>query len=54
MERKAVCKIDDVPVNELREFEVSPGRKICIVNAGDRMFACQAVDADRKLTRLEG
>ena len=28
MERKAVCKIDDVPVNELREFEVSPGRKI--------------------------
>jgi len=42
MERKAVCKLADVPVNGVREFELSPGRKVCIVNAGDRMFACQA------------
>lgn len=41
MERTAICKITDVPVNGLKQFE-SNGRKVCVINAGDGFFACQA------------
>jgi toluene monooxygenase system ferredoxin subunit len=35
--RPPICKTGDVPVNGIRQFD-----KICVVNAGDRFFACQA------------
>jgi len=54
MERKAICKLADVPVNGMREFEVSPDRKVCIVNAGDRMFACQATCPHQGVALCEG
>lgn len=37
-----VCKVSDVPPNGLKQFETAGGEKICIANAGDRFFACQA------------
>ena len=40
---RAICKITDVPVNEIKQFETADGEKICIVNGGDRFFACQAL-----------
>lgn len=54
MERKAVCKVADVPVNGMRQFEMEPGRKVCIVNAGDRMFACQAACPHQGIALCEG
>jgi toluene monooxygenase system ferredoxin subunit len=35
--RSPICRTQDVPVNGIRQFD-----KICVVNAGDRFFACQA------------
>lgn len=37
MERKLVCRAADVPVNTIKQFG-----DVCVVNAGDRFFACQA------------
>lgn len=42
MDSELVCKVSDVPVNGLKQFETVTGEKICIANAGDRFFACQA------------
>jgi len=35
--RSPICKTGDVPVNGIRQFD-----RICVVNAGDRFFACEA------------
>jgi toluene monooxygenase system ferredoxin subunit len=53
-ERKAICKVSDVPENELRECEAGPGRKLCIVNAGDRFFACQAACPHEGIALCDG
>ena len=37
MARQAICKTGDVPVNGIKQFDT-----ICVVNAGDRFFACEA------------
>ena len=37
MTRREICKTADVPVNSIKQYG-----DICIVNAGDRFFACQA------------
>jgi toluene monooxygenase system ferredoxin subunit len=37
MDRKPVCRVAEVPANAIKQFD-----KVCIVNAGDRFFACQA------------
>ena len=41
MQRKAICKIAEIPVNGLKQVEIAE-RKLCVINAGDRFFACQA------------
>jgi len=42
MVRKRICTTSDVPPQGLKQFEAAPGKAVCIVNAGDRFFACQA------------
>jgi toluene monooxygenase system ferredoxin subunit len=47
--RQEICKISDVPVNGIRQFG-----DICIVNAGDRFFACQASCPHEGVALCEG
>jgi toluene monooxygenase system ferredoxin subunit len=42
MERIPICCAADVPMNGLKQCESAAGAKICVINAGDRFFACQA------------
>ncbi len=49
MAREAVCKTGDVPLKGIRQFG-----KICVVNAGDRFFACQAACPHEGVALCEG
>jgi toluene monooxygenase system ferredoxin subunit len=42
MEPRRICSTADVHVNCLKQCESSVGAKVCVINAGDRFFACQA------------
>ena len=42
MDRRALCRAADVPLNGIKPYESAAGTKICVINAGDRFFACQA------------
>ena len=53
MERTAICKITDVAVDGLKQFE-SNGRKVCVINAGDRFFACQAACPHEGIALCDG
>lgn len=37
MDRKPLCRAADVPPNSLKQVG-----DVCVINAGDRFFACQA------------
>jgi len=37
MDRKPLCRTAEVPVNTIKQCD-----KVCVINAGDRFFACQA------------
>src|SRR2546421_4014440 len=37
MDRKPLCRAAEVPLNTIKQFE-----SVCVINAGDRFFACQA------------
>lgn len=54
MARKHICKLTDVPVNSMREFKVAHGPKVCVVNSGDRFFACQAACPHQGVALCEG
>ena len=47
--RQAICKTADVPVNGIKQFD-----DICVVNAGDRFFACQASCPHEGVALCEG
>ena len=47
--KQEICKTGDVPVNGIRQFD-----KICVVNAGDRFFACQAYCPHEGVALCEG
>jgi toluene monooxygenase system ferredoxin subunit len=49
MARTAVCKTGDVPPNSIRQFD-----KICVINAGERFFACQAYCPHQGVALCEG
>jgi toluene monooxygenase system ferredoxin subunit len=53
MSRHAVCKTNDIAPNGIRQFEVAGG-KLCVVNAGDRFFACQAACPHEGVALCEG
>ena len=40
--RFPICKITDIPVNGMKQVEAN-GKSICVLNGGERFFACQAV-----------
>jgi toluene monooxygenase system ferredoxin subunit len=42
MRRIPICKIAEVPLHGLRECQANPSEAICLLNAGDRFYACQA------------
>jgi toluene monooxygenase system ferredoxin subunit len=50
----AICKISDVPVNGVRQFETTTGEKLCVMNAGDTFFACQAYCPHEGVALCEG
>jgi toluene monooxygenase system ferredoxin subunit len=41
-ERKAICSTADIPPNGIRQFDAGAGKTICVINAGERFFACQS------------
>ena len=47
--RQAICMTADVPVNGIKQFG-----DICVVNAGDRFFACQASCPHEGVALCEG
>ena len=47
--RQRICGTADVPVNGVKQFD-----KICVVNAGDRFFACQAYCPHEGVALCEG
>ena len=49
MMRREICKTADVPVNSIKQYG-----DICIVNAGDRFFACQAACPHEGVALCEG
>lgn len=53
MSRQAICKTGDVAPNAIKQFEAAGG-KVCIVNAGDRFFACQAACPHEGVALCEG
>jgi toluene monooxygenase system ferredoxin subunit len=40
--RIAICKVSDIPANGMKQVKAQ-GKDICVLNGGDRFFACQAV-----------
>ena len=49
MTRQAICKAADIPLNGIRQFD-----NICVINAGDRFFACQASCPHEGVALCEG
>lgn len=54
MARRPICKTSEVPPNGLKQFDAAPGDPVCIVNAGDRFFACQASCPHEGVALCEG
>jgi toluene monooxygenase system ferredoxin subunit len=48
-----ICKITDIPVHGLKQIEAG-GRSICVVNAGERFYACQAACPHEGVALCEG
>jgi toluene monooxygenase system ferredoxin subunit len=49
-----VCRVADVPENELREFEAEGGLKLVVANAGGEFFGFQAVCPHQDVPLCEG
>lgn len=54
MSKKRVCRVDEVPVGELREIEVEGGLKVVVANAGEAFYACQAICPHQEVPLCEG
>jgi toluene monooxygenase system ferredoxin subunit len=54
MARVPLCKVADVPVNGVKELQTPTGAKLCVVNAGDSFFACQASCPHEGVALCEG
>lgn len=53
-ERKPVCRTADVPVDGLRQFEMAPGKAICVIHAGKQFYACQSHCPHEGIALCEG
>lgn len=54
MEKKRVCRVEDVPPNGMREVELEAGLKVVVANSGSDYFACQAVCPHQDIALCEG
>lgn len=54
MIKKRVCGTDEVQAGEMKEVEVEPGLKVLVANAGDAIYACQAVCPHQDVPLCEG
>jgi toluene monooxygenase system ferredoxin subunit len=54
MTKRFVCKVGDVQPDALREFDLDAGGKVCLVNAGGTLFACQATCPHEGVRLCEG
>lgn len=54
MEKKLVCRVEDVPPNGMREVELEAGLKVVVANSGSDYFACQAVCPHQDVALCEG
>ena len=53
-ESKPLCKVTDVPVDGLRQFNVAPGKAVCLINAGKQFYACEAHCPHEGIALCEG
>ena len=49
MDRKPLCRTAEVPPNSVKQFD-----KVCVINAGDRFFACQAACPHKGVALCDG
>ena len=49
MKRKPLCRSAEIPLNGLKQFG-----DVCVINAGDRFFACQAACPHQGVALCEG
>lgn len=54
MAKHRVCKVGDIGNDALEEFDVGAGEKVCVVNAGGSLFACQATCPHEGIRLCEG
>lgn len=54
MKSERICSVEDIPLNGLKQIETGAGVKLCIVNGGDRFFACQAFCPHEGVALCEG
>jgi toluene monooxygenase system ferredoxin subunit len=48
-----ICKVSDVPENGIKQFDVG-GRSLCVLNGGQRFFACEAACPHEQFPLCEG
>ena len=51
--RIAICKVSDVPENGIKQFEAD-GKTLCVLNGGQRFFACEAKCPHEQISLCEG
>lgn len=54
MSKQFVCRIQEVPSNGMKAFDVDGGRRVLVVNAGDRYYACQGICPHQDVALEEG
>ena len=54
MTKPYVCRITDVPLNGIREFEAEGGQKLLVANAGGEFFGYQALCPHQDVALCEG
>src|SRR5262245_24035912 len=42
MAREFLCRLHDVPRDSLKEVKSERGRKVCVIRAGEALYACQS------------
>ena len=51
--RIEICKVSDIPANGMKQIKAN-GKDICVLNGGERFFACQAVCPHEQVALCEG
>jgi len=53
VKRIAICKVSDVPENGIKQFDAD-GKSLCILNGGQRFFACEAACPHEQIPLCDG